>query len=220
LILLVDNYDSFVWNLDHALRLASRALGSESDVLVVRNDAIDAQRARDLAPEAIVLSPGPCGPDDAGACTDLVRTLGGVIPILGVCLGHQAIGAASGMPVVRASEPVHGKRREITHDGRTIFRGLPSPMRVARYHSLVLREEHVREAIDPDGAWEVSARTDDGVVIALRRVWSDPSRAPVEGVQFHPESYMTDHGVALLANFLRMTDASRRLTRPDTIASP
>ena len=219
MILLVDNYDSFVWNLDHAIRLASRAMGPEADVLVARNDAIDARGARELAPEAIVLSPGPCGPDDAGACRDLVRTLGGVVPILGVCLGHQAIGAAHGMPVVRAQEPVHGKRSEITHDGRTIFEGVPSPLQVARYHSLVLREEHIRGRVDAEGSWEVSARTPDGVVMALRRVWRDASRAPIEGVQFHPESYMTDHGVALLANFLRMARAARARTNPDTIGA-
>ncbi len=219
MILLVDNYDSFVWNLDHALRLASRAIGPESEVRVVRNDAIDAHAVRDLQPEAIVLSPGPCGPAEAGACTDLVRTFGGVIPILGVCLGHQAIGAASGIPVVRASEPVHGKRRDVTHDGRTIFEGLPSPMTVGRYHSLVVLEQDVAHAHDAAGSWEVSARSTDGVVMALRRVWNDASRAPVEGVQFHPESYLTDDGVALLTNFLRLARSTPARAIPDTIAA-
>lgn len=219
MILLVDNYDSFVWNLDHALRLASRALGPEAGVLVVRNDAIDARTVRDLQPEAIVLSPGPCGPADAGACTDLVRAFGGEIPILGVCLGHQAIGAAFGFPVVRAPEPVHGKRRDISHDGRTIFAGLPSPMAVGRYHSLVIREQDAARAGDASGSWEISARSVDGVVMGLRRAWNDPSRAAIEGVQFHPESYLTDHGVVLLTNFLRLARAARARTSPDTIAA-
>lgn len=213
MILLVDNYDSFVWNLDHALRLASRARGMDHEVVVVRNDEVDAHSARAMRPDAVVLSPGPCGPGEAGACVELVRELAGEVAILGVCLGHQAIGAAFGIPVVRAGEPVHGKRWEVAHDGRTVFEGLPSPMRAGRYHSLVVREEDVRRAGDDEGSWEVSARTVEGVVMGLRRVWRTRGRAPVEGVQFHPESYLTDHGVALLANFLRLAAAG-------TIAPP
>jgi anthranilate synthase/aminodeoxychorismate synthase-like glutamine amidotransferase len=223
LILLVDNYDSFVWNLDHALQLAAREIGVSREVVVLRNDRVDPAAVRELAPVHIVLSPGPCGPHEAGGCVDIVRAFAGSIPILGVCLGHQAIAAAFGMRVERSDEPVHGKPWTVLHDGRTVFEGISSPLRAARYHSLVVPEADVLRAIDGDGGWEVSARTDTGVVMGIRRVWRNPDRAAVEGVQFHPESYLTEHGVALLANFLRPHPTSGRPSpmpaSSDTIAT-
>lgn len=223
MILLVDNYDSFVWNLDHALQLAAREIGVLHEVIVERNDRVDTAAVRELAPTCIVLSPGPCGPRDAGACVDLVRAFAGSIPILGVCLGHQAIADAFGMRVQCSDAPVHGKPWSVNHDGRTIFTGLPSPLRAARYHSLIVTEDSVREGSDATGHWEVSARTDSGVVMGLRRVWYETSRAAIEGVQFHPESYLTEHGVALLANFLRTAEttspASPARASSDTIAT-
>lgn len=219
MILLVDNYDSFVWNLQHGLTLGARAAGVDDRVTVVRNDAIDPDAARAMRPAAIVLSPGPCGPSDAGACVPLVRDLAGEIPILGVCLGHQAIAAAFGMRVVRSGEPVHGKRWTVEHDGRTVFEGLPSPLRVGRYHSLVVPEADVRTARDARGSWEVSSRTPEGVVMGLRREWTVPGRTAVEGVQFHPESYLTEHGQAMLTNFLRCAGASPAPALAGTIAA-
>jgi anthranilate synthase/aminodeoxychorismate synthase-like glutamine amidotransferase len=193
------------------------------EVAVLRNDRVDPAAVRELAPAHIVLSPGPCGPHEAGACVDLVRAFAGTIPILGVCLGHQAIAAAFGMRVERADEPVHGKPWAVHHDGRTIFRGLPTPLRAARYHSLIVPEADVLRATDSDGGWEVSARTESGVVMGLRRVWREPDRAAIEGVQFHPESYLTERGVALLANFLGLLPSgegpSPAPASSDTIAS-
>ncbi|MGP1273706.1 MAG: anthranilate synthase component II [Phycisphaerales bacterium] len=215
MILLIDNYDSFVWNLEHALRLAAPRAGVDATVRVFRHDAIDAERVESLAPSHIVLSPGPCGPAEAGVCIDLVRTHAGRVPVLGVCLGHQAIAAAFGMDVRRGATPVHGKAWAIEHDGKTLFAGLPSPMRVGRYHSLVVEPGSV-----PDG-WDISARTKEGVVMGLRRAWNDPRTPALEGVQFHPESYLTDRGVDLLTNFLRGApqSASPAPAPSDTIAA-
>ncbi len=187
MILLIDNFDSFVYNLARYFQ----RLGQET--LVVRNTAIDAAGVRAAAPEAIVLSPGPCTPREAGCSLAVVEQLAGRVPLLGVCLGHQAIAEALGARIVRAGEPVHGRASPIRHDGRGVFRGLPNPIAACRYHSLVVDEASLPDCL------EVSARTDDGTVMALRH-----RRAPVVGLQFHPESILTDAGYRLLAGFLRV----------------
>ncbi len=160
---------------------------------VVRNDAVDVAAIRALNPQAIVLSPGPCAPEQAGCSLDVVRQLQADVPMLGVCLGHQAIAAAMGAEIARAAEPVHGSSSEVFHDGRGIFQGLPSPMNACRYHSLVVREASLPACL------EVSARTIDGVVMGLRH-----KELPVVGVQFHPESILTEYGYELLTGFLRL----------------
>jgi len=185
-VLLVDNYDSFVWNLAQALG----ALGAEIEV--VRNDALDADGIAARRPDRVVLSPGPCGPAAAGVSVEAARRLGGRgVPVLGVCLGHQCIAEAFGGRVVLAPRPVHGKADDVAHDGSGWLRGLPSPLRAARYHSLAVAEE----GLPADLA--VTARASDGVVMGVRH-----RRLPVEGVQFHPESFLTPEGPALLRNFL------------------
>ncbi len=186
-VVLIDNYDSFTYNLVQYLG----ELGAE--VLVHRHDAIDVAGVAALDPTHLVVSPGPKTPDEAGISVDAIRELAGRVPILGVCLGHQAIGQAFGGAVVRGREPVHGKTSEIHHDGRTVFAGLANPMVATRYHSLV-----VEPATAPD--LEVTARCDGDVVMGLRH-----RGLPVEGVQFHPESILTGEGRALLANFLALT---------------
>lgn len=186
MILLIDNYDSFTFNLVQYLG----ELGAE--VLVKRNDAISIQEIEDLAPEAVVISPGPCTPNEAGISVELIRSFAGELPVLGVCLGHQAIGAAFGGNIVRAKQIMHGKTSQIYHDGKTIFSGLPNPFTATRYHSLVIDKESLPSIL------EISAHTDDGVIMAVRH-----KEFPIEGVQFHPESILTTHGKALLANFLK-----------------
>ena len=193
MLLLIDNFDSFVYNLARYFD----ELGQQT--FVVRNDAIDPAGVRGLNPEAIVLSPGPCDPPKAGCSLAVVRELGAEIPILGVCLGHQVIGAAYGGSVVRG-EPVHGRATEIHHRGEDVFRGIPSPFRAARYHSLIVAEEGL------PGELEVTARLADGTIMGLRH-----ARFPVFGVQFHPESVLTEHGHKLLENFLEL--ARRPLAR-------
>jgi len=184
-VLLLDNWDSFVWNLAQALG----ALGA--DPVVVRADAIDAERLAADPPDRLVISPGPRGPADAGASVPAIRALAGRVPVLGVCLGHQCIAAAFGGRVVRAPAPRHGKTSEVRHDGRGVLRGLPSPLRAARYHSLAVEETSLPAEL------EVTARSDDGVVMGIRH-----RGLPVEGVQFHPESFLSPEGPALLRNFL------------------
>ncbi|MCU0307756.1 MAG: aminodeoxychorismate/anthranilate synthase component II [Thermoleophilia bacterium] len=184
-VVLIDNYDSFTYNLFQYLS----ELGAE--VLVHRHDQIDVEGVIALDPTHLVVSPGPKTPDDAGISLEAITRLAGRVPILGVCLGHQAIGQAFGGRVVRGREPVHGKTSAIEHDGRTLFSGIPSPMTATRYHSLV---------VDPEtlpGVLEVSAWCDGDVIMGLRH-----RELPVEGVQFHPESILTDAGRRLLANFL------------------
>jgi anthranilate synthase/aminodeoxychorismate synthase-like glutamine amidotransferase len=186
-ILLIDNYDSFVYNLARYLG----RLGHETRV--VRNTAIDVAGVQAQGPEAIVLSPGPCTPRQAGCSLSVVRELHRAVPILGVCLGHQAIAEALGGRVVRAAEPVHGRTSSIRHDGRGVFQDLPNPIVGCRYHSLVVDEATLPECL------EVSARIEDGTVMALRH-----RKLPVVGLQFHPESILTDVGYRLLAGFLRV----------------
>ncbi|MDX1946198.1 MAG: aminodeoxychorismate/anthranilate synthase component II [Pirellulaceae bacterium] len=195
MILLIDNYDSFVHNLARYFeRLGERTV-------VVRNDAIAASEIEDRRPDAIVLSPGPCTPSEAGCSLEVVRRFTGRAPILGVCLGHQTIGAALGARVIRAREPMHGRASQIAHNARGIFAGLPNPLAVGRYHSLVVEESSLPAEL------EVTARADDGTVMALAH-----RRFPVVGVQFHPESILTDGGYEMLASFLRL--AGRTAPRP------
>ena len=186
-ILLVDNYDSFTYNLFQYLG----ELGAT--VRVVRNDELGAEAALALRPEAIVISPGPGNPDQAGISLELIARCAGRVPLLGVCLGHQALGQAFGGRVVRAPRLMHGKTSEIHHDGRALFAGLPQPFTATRYHSLVVDRESVPDSL------EVTAWTDDGVVMGLRH-----RRHKLEGVQFHPESILTHAGKDLLRNFLRL----------------
>jgi anthranilate synthase/aminodeoxychorismate synthase-like glutamine amidotransferase len=188
MVLVLDNYDSFTFNLVQYLG----EMGAE--VLVRRNDEVGLEEIARLRPTHLVISPGPGRPEDAGISVDLVRRFGGQVPLLGVCLGHQAIGHAFGGRVVRAPRPMHGKTSSVAHDGRGLFRGLSDPFEAARYHSLVVSDDGW-----PDGL-EVAARADDdGTVMALRhRQW------PVHGVQFHPESVMTAEGRRILRNFLEL----------------
>jgi len=185
MLLLIDNYDSFTYNLVHNLG----ELGATAEVY--RNDALTVDEAVALAPEAIVLSPGPCYPDQAGICVDLVRRASGSIPILGVCLGHQAIGQAFGGRIVRAPQPMHGKPSQIRHDAKGLFLGLDNPFSAIRYHSLVVDRSSL------PGDIEITAETDDGVIMGLSH-----RELPVHGVQFHPESIDTKFGHDLLRNFL------------------
>lgn len=187
MILLLDNYDSFVHNLARYLR----ELGEE--VRVVRSDAVDVPGIRSLEPSHLVLSPGPCTPAEAGVCLEAVRALGDRVPTLGVCLGHQCIGAAFGGRVVRARAPMHGKTSRVSHEGTRLFCGLPRPLRVTRYHSLVVDPA----SLGPD--LRVTARAEDGEVMALEH-----ATHPVWGVQFHPEALLSETGHALLANFLAL----------------
>ncbi len=185
MVLVIDNYDSFAYNLVQYLG----ELGA--DISVSRNDQISLEEIESLGPDRIVLSPGPCTPDKAGICEDLVRHFAGVVPILGVCLGHQAIGEVFGGKIVRGSYPVHGKISPIFHDGETIFQGLDNPFPGTRYHSLIIERESI-----PD-CFKISAQTEDGVIMGIRH-----RDLKVEGVQFHPESILTVEGKRLLKNFL------------------
>jgi anthranilate synthase component 2 len=184
-VALVDNYDSFTWNLVHYLG----ALGAE--VEVHRNDAITVDALEKSKPGAIVISPGPCTPNEAGISLELIRKLGDRTPILGVCLGHQAIGAAYGGEVVRAPAPVHGKLSQIQHSGQGVLRGINGPFAATRYHSLVVKRDTMPAELS------VTAETDDGLVMAVSH-----KTYPVHGVQFHPESIASEHGHTILKNFL------------------
>jgi anthranilate synthase component 2 len=186
MLLLIDNYDSFTYNLVHYVG----ELGA--DVIVRRNDALDVDAALAMNPAGILLSPGPCDPDQAGICLDLTLAAARArIPLLGVCLGHQTIGQAFGGRVVRHSEIVHGKMGRIHHEGRGVFAGLPSPFEATRYHSLVVERASLPDCL------EVTAYLEDGTIMGLRH-----RELPIEGVQFHPESIASQHGHALLKNFL------------------
>lgn len=190
MILMIDNYDSFTYNLVQYLG----ELGA--DVRVYRNDQIAVADIERLAPEKIVISPGPCTPKEAGISCEVIRHFAGQIPLLGVCLGHQCIGDVFGGEIVRAPALFHGKTSMIYHDGKTIFRGLPRPFEATRYHSLVIRRDTLPDCL------ELSAETDDGVIMGVRH-----RELPIEGVQFHPESILTREGKNLLANFLSSAPA-------------
>jgi len=187
MILMIDNYDSFTYNLVQYLG----QLGEE--VAVHRNDAVTLDRIEEMRPDAIFLSPGPGSPENAGLTVDIIKRFHTTIPIMGICLGHQAIGYAFGADVVRADRLMHGKTSGIINDGRTIFRGLPSPFEAGRYHSLILR----RETLPP--CLEVSAETAEGEVMGVRH-----HDYPVEGIQFHPESILTPNGKRIIKNFIEM----------------
>jgi anthranilate synthase component 2 len=197
MILLIDNYDSFTYNLVHFLG----ELGAVPEV--VRNDKITVDAVLALAPEAIVLSPGPCTPNEAGICLELIERAGPTIPVLGVCLGHQAVGQVYGGKVARAPAPMHGKLSTIRNDGRGIFVGLPSRLDVTRYHSLVVDRASLPECL------AVTAETEDGIIMGLQH-----RTHRVHGVQFHPESIASEHGHDLLANFLEIAGLKpKRLNR-------
>lgn len=186
MILVIDNYDSFTYNL-------VQYLGEIGETVEVRrNDEIDIAGIEKLAPDHILISPGPCTPNEAGISLQLIDHFKGKIPILGVCLGHQSIGQAFGGEVIRAERLMHGKTSPIYHDGKTIFEGIPNPFTATRYHSLIVRSESLPDCL------EVSARTKEGEIMGLRH-----KEYPIEGVQFHPESVITDHGLTLLRNFLK-----------------
>ncbi len=189
-VTLVDNYDSFTWNLFHDLG----ALGA--DVTVVRNDAATVDEILASRPDAIVLSPGPCTPTEAGICCDLLREGGASVPIFGVCLGHQAIGDVYGGDVVRAEVPMHGKVSTVEHQGRAVFRGINGAFKATRYHSLVVDDATLPAVL------EVTARSEDGAIMGLSH-----RRYPVHGVQFHPESIASENGRVILKNFLDLAEA-------------
>jgi 4-amino-4-deoxychorismate synthase (2-amino-4-deoxychorismate-forming) component II len=186
MILVIDNYDSFTYNL-------VQYLGEMGEELAVhRNDQITVEEVEAMRPERIIVSPGPCTPNEAGISVETIRRMAGKTPILGVCLGHQSIGQAFGGEVVRAGRLMHGKTSPVHHDGRTIFRGLPSPFQATRYHSLLVRRESLPDCL------EISAQTEEGEIMGVRH-----RELPVEGVQFHPESVLTEHGKELLRNFIQ-----------------
>ena len=196
MILLIDNYDSFTFNLVHFLG----DLGEQCEV--VRNDALTVDAAMAKRPDAIVISPGPCTPSDAGICCDLIAAAAGHIPVLGVCLGHQAIGQVFGGDVVRAAVPMHGKVSPVRHDGTDVFAGLPSPFQATRYHSLIVDAATLPDVLVPT-AW-----TEDGTIMGLRH-----RTLPVFGVQFHPESIASQHGHDILANFMAIARSANAPSR-------
>lgn len=193
MILVIDNYDSFTYNLVQYLG----ELGEE--IIVKRNDEIDLAGIEALAPDHILISPGPCSPNEAGISLSLIEHFKGKIPIFGVCLGHQSIGQAFGGEVVRAEKLMHGKTSAIHHNEKSIFTGMPSPFTATRYHSLIVRRETLPDCL------EITAETDEGEIMALRH-----KEYPIEGVQFHPESIITEHGLTMLRNFLQNRTGSAR----------
>ena len=193
MLLMIDNYDSFTFNLVQYFG----ELGQE--VRVFRNDEITVAGIARLKPAQLVLSPGPCSPAEAGVCVDAVKELQGQLPILGVCLGHQSIGAALGGKVIRAQVQMHGKASTIATDGRGVYGGLPERFSVIRYHSLAIERSTLPECLD------ITSSTDDGEIMGVRHRELAATRTPLEGVQFHPESILSEHGHAMLKNFLEMT---------------
>lgn len=218
MILLIDNYDSFTWNLVQRLGELDRSLEVGRDLLVIRNDAITPDEAERLnngrGPSRVIISPGPCTPKEAGCSAAIIERFAGRVPVLGVCLGHQTIGDMHGMTVTRHAIPMHGKTSPIRHVSAGVFAGLSNPFEATRYHSLVILEDTIPPQRPHEDSWQVTAWTDepvdpsrpDGptrrVVMGLRRVWKDPAKKPLEGVQFHPESFLTLEGPKLLKNFL------------------
>jgi anthranilate synthase component 2 len=207
MLVVIDNYDSFTYNLVHFLG----ELGATCEVF--RNDKITVAGVLALKPKGIVLSPGPCTPNEAGICLDLIKEAGASFPLLGVCLGHQAIGQAYGGRVVRAPLPMHGKLSQITHGGAGVFKALPKKLKVTRYHSLVVASDALPECLTVTASTTEAA---GGIIMGLQH-----KRHPVHGVQFHPESIATEHGHALLANFLALAGIAprRRNARPARIAA-
>jgi anthranilate synthase component 2 len=197
MILLIDNYDSFTFNLVHYFG----ELGADCDVR--RNDALSVEEAMSLDPEAIVLSPGPCTPNEAGICLELIRAAAGRVPLLGVCLGHQAIGQVYGGEVIRAPTPMHGKVSQVFHGGADIFAGVRNPFAATRYHSLIVRADTLPAALIP------TAHTEDGIIMGLRH-----HLFPVYGVQFHPESIASEHGHDILRNFLTLARTLQTVAEP------
>jgi len=187
MFLLIDNYDSFTYNLYHFLG----ELGAR--LTVKRNDALSADEAMAMAPQGIILSPGPCTPNEAGICLDLIRAAAGKIPVLGVCLGHQAIGQAFGGKVIRGPVPMHGKLSRISHGGKSVFADIPPSFTATRYHSLIIERSSLPSCL------EVTAETEDGLIMGVAH-----RELTVHGVQFHPESIASEHGHKLLANFLQI----------------
>ncbi|QDX92099.1 aminodeoxychorismate/anthranilate synthase component II [Brevibacillus laterosporus] len=185
MIIMIDNYDSFTYNLVQYVG----ELGEE--LRVFRNDKITLKEIENMKPDYLMISPGPCTPNEAGISMDVIRYFAGKVPILGVCLGHQSIGQVFGGKIVRAERLMHGKTSEVLHDGKTIFAGIPSPFQAARYHSLLIQEESIPEEL------EITARTPEGEIMAIRH-----RELPIEGVQFHPESIITQYGKQMLKNFL------------------
>lgn len=223
MILLIDNYDSFTWNLVQRLGELDPTLDPSRDLAVVRNDKITPDEADRLdsgrGPSHVIISPGPCSPAEAGVSSAIIERFAGRVPVLGVCLGHQCIGAMNGMTVTRHVIPMHGKTSPVQHDGMGVYAGLSNPFTATRYHSLVVLAETVPALKPGQDGWRVSAWTDedDGkggvrrVVMGLRRVWKDAKKSSVEGVQFHPESFLTEEGPKLLGNFLQMGPRPRRV---------
>jgi anthranilate synthase/aminodeoxychorismate synthase-like glutamine amidotransferase len=193
MLLMIDNYDSFTYNLVQYFG----ELGQ--DVKVYRNDAIKLDEIEQMQPDMLVISPGPCTPDKAGVAMDAIRRFAGRIPMLGVCLGHQAIGQVFGARVVKAAQPVHGKISFMQHDGRTIYKGIDNPLRVCRYHSLVLEPNSIPDDI------EITATTEDGEIMGIRH-----KNYIIEGIQFHPEAILTHQGRELLSNFIGMVKSLKR----------
>jgi anthranilate synthase component 2 len=193
MLLMIDNYDSFTFNLVQYFA----ELGE--DVRVFRNDEITVQGIADLKPDQLVLSPGPCSPAEAGVCVEAIRHFTGRLPILGVCLGHQAIGAALGGRIVRAGRQMHGKTDVITTDGKGVYRGLPERFTVIRYHSLVIERASLPAEL------EITSTSEDHEIMGVRHTGLAATATPLEGVQFHPESILTEHGHAMLKNFLTMS---------------
>jgi len=207
MLLLIDNYDSFTYNLvqrigelvvaDVSSQDEADAAIANLDLRVVRNDKITAEQAIEMNPDHIIVSPGPCTPHEGGVSNQIIETFSGKVPLLGVCLGHQCIGHCFGMTIDRNDRLMHGKTSPIHHDGRTLFEGLSNPFTATRYHSLVI----LRDTFD-ENRFEISAWTDEGEIMGLRAKPGVLGAAPLEGVQFHPESFLTDQGPRLLANFL------------------
>jgi para-aminobenzoate synthetase component 2 len=193
MIVMIDNYDSFTYNLVQYLG----ELGEE--LRVFRNDKITVQELEELQPEFIMISPGPCTPDEAGVSMEVIRHFAGKIPVFGVCLGHQAMAQVFGGNVIRAERLMHGKTSPVLHDGKTVFEGIPSPYQATRYHSLIVEKESLPDCL------EISAWTEEGEIMGLRH-----KELAVEGVQFHPESIITDHGKKLLQNFIHTYSKAKR----------